>query len=37
MNKWTVYEMVKGILQQLDLTPEQYEKAIRKLTEILGL
>jgi predicted Zn-dependent peptidase len=30
MNKWADYEQIKAKLE--DLTPEEYEKAIKKLT-----
>jgi hypothetical protein len=37
MNKWKKYEIEKEIIQKKNLTPEQYEKEIRKLCERFGL
>ena len=32
-----MYEEIKAILQELDLTPEQYEEAIYKVAEVLSI
>lgn len=36
-NIWHQYESRKSELQTLDLTPMEYEAAIRKITEQLGI
>jgi hypothetical protein len=37
MNKWIIYEAEKKKLQAMDLTPEEYEKAVRELCEKLRI
>lgn len=36
-NKWQVYEQRKAGIKKLNLSPEEYQKAIRKLVEELGV
>ena len=35
MNNIKLYEEIKKVLQELDLTPRQYEKAIRQIARLL--
>ena len=37
MNKWKEYERRKKELQDKNLSPKEYEKAIKKLVKELGL
>lgn len=37
MNKWEEYELLKKIIIELNLTSEQYEKAMKKIAERLLL
>lgn len=37
MDKWTMYEYAKADIRELNLTPDEYERAIALLTEALGV
>jgi len=37
MSKWHIYEQEKKKLEELNLTPEQHEKAIKKICDKLKL
>ena len=37
MNKQELYEQEKKKLQQMDLTPKEYEEKIKELVERMGL
>jgi len=37
VNKWELYERRKGELKKQGLTPEEYERAIKKLVKELRL
>ena len=37
MNKYKIYEKEKRKLQQMNLTPKEYEEKLKELCELLGL
>lgn len=37
MSDWEIYEMGKHMLQEQDLTPQEYEERLKNLAEALGL
>lgn len=37
MDKWVIYEIEKQKIKAMGLSPSEYEQAIRKLTERLGI
>mgnify|MGYP001432793513 CR=1 FL=1 len=37
LRRWAHYECLKDRLQELDLTPKEYEQAARKIVRALGL
>lgn len=37
MDKWVIYEIEKQKIKAMGLSPAEYERAIRKLTERLGI
>lgn len=37
MHTWEEYEMLKREIQKLNLSPKEYEEAIRELVKRLGL
>lgn len=37
LNKWKIYEARKKEIKKLNLTPEEYHKMIRELTDELDL
>jgi len=36
-NKWEVYEQRKAVLQKKTLTPEEYQEAIKRLSDELEI
>lgn len=37
LRRWAHYECLKDKLQALDITPKEYEQAVRKISKALGL
>lgn len=37
MDKWQFYEAMKQKLQQMNMPPEDYERLVQKLADMLGL
>ena len=37
MNKWQIYEEFKKLLNKIDLTPKQYEEAIKFIAKLLNI
>lgn len=37
MSKYEIYEAIKAILKELNLTNEEYEKAIREIAKLLEI
>lgn len=37
LRRWSHYECLKDELQELEITPKEYEQAVRKISKALGL